>query len=189
MLAHALLLSFLLTHSVMDSCTHTRGQLQRGSARRDGGCADGVASTSLKGGAQVHGSRDATASKLNQRHTKLETLARKLDHFDGESYGSAEEADAFADMDGSDDYDRYDTAEIGDANGRWCGQKRLCTLGAVGEELARKDRMRCGQQDDQGMSSASIRRMAQLEEFKARHGHTWVSADQHSKFYVKGLGG
>jgi hypothetical protein len=52
-----------------------------------------------------------------------------------------------------------------------------------------KDRMRCGQQDDQGMSSASIRRRAQLEEFKARHGQRWVSADQHSKFYVKGLGG
>ena len=49
--------------------------------------------------------------------------------------------------------------------------------------------MSCGQQDDQGISSASIRRMAQLEEFKARHGHTWVSTDQHSKFYVKGLGG
>jgi hypothetical protein len=80
LLAHALLLSFLLTHSVMDSCTHTRGQLQRGSARRDGGCADGVASTSLKSGAQVHGSRDATASILNQRHPTLKWLDKKLDH-------------------------------------------------------------------------------------------------------------
>ena len=124
---------------------------------------------------------------LNQRHTKPRSQGKKPDQFDADPYRSAEDADDFADL-GSDDHDRYGRSDVGDADGRICGVKRPHSW-ALSGELSARDSMRRGQQDDQGMSHASVRRVAQLAEFKARHGHTWVSTNQHSKFYVKGLGG
>jgi len=61
--------------------------------------------------------------------------------------------------------------------------------GGSREKSAKRESLGNIDLDEQGLSGATQRRVAQLIDFKSRHGHTWVTTDQHSKFYVKGLGG
>jgi len=111
--------------------------------------------------------------------------------FAADPYGSGADFDDLGELDGSDEGDECES-EPPVGVGHFCGLKRSSTWEASPlsrEQAGKKEGTRRRVRDELAMTGASVRRVAQLAEFKAEHGHTWVSTDQHSKFYVKGLGG
>jgi len=148
---------------------------------------------------------------MRERHTKPKHLGGKslntnldpctsTNHIGGD--GSCADAHELAESSGSDNYEDWGEegeegaegrAEIGGAGDKGgyttCGAKRTRDDGLTDDKPCKKERARKMAQDEQALSSANQRRVAQLMEFKARHGHSWVTTDQNSTFYVKGLGG
>ena len=82
-------------------------------------------------------------------------------------------------------------AKMGAGQKRRMKPERSCAFyGNPSGKRARAERGRSRATDEMDkLSGPTQRRLAQLQDFQSRHGHTWVSSQQDSKYYVKGLCG